>query len=161
MALIQSAHFFKNVGTAKSFSGALALSSLAPWGDEANASDKDNRIADEMEWLPTTQDQADPFYPSGLESQAGSEDELKAAKSYRVKVYKEILARLRDADLAHLRAGSNNFEESAKGAITYAFRKSATEVALGVEGKWLEVAEFYFKGYWPCGLTKAGILVVI
>jgi hypothetical protein len=159
-ALIQSAPFFENVGTASSDNGTVALSSLAPWGDQANALEKDSRIADEMDWLPTVRDQADPFYPNGVESEASSEDALTAAKSYRIKVYKAVLARLRSADLSQLKAGVNNFEEAAKGAISYALGNAATEVALGLDGKWQEVAEVYFNGNWPCGVTKAGKLVV-
>lgn len=161
LALIQITRFFENVGRASSNNGVVALSSLAPWGDEANASEKDNFIADEMDWLPTARDQTDPFYPNGVESVASNEDALKAAKSYRMEVYKAVLVRLRGTDLNQLKAGANNFEEAAKGAVAYALRNAATEVALGVEGKWLKVAAVYFNGNWPCGVTKEGKLVVI
>ena len=161
LALVPTIPFFGNVGNAASENGTIALSSLAPWGDEINASKDDIRIADEMSWLPTTRDQGDPFYAEGVDSLAASQEELKSAKSYRMEIYKAVLAALHDADFTQLKAGANNFEGAAKGAAAFAFRNAATEVALGVDGKWLAVAEIYIKGHWPCGVTKAEKLVVI
>lgn len=161
LVLIHHAPFFEHIGKAASDDRVHALTNLAPWGDESNVSDADNRIAEEMDWLPTARDQDDPFYPGGVESRALSEDALNVAKSYRMEVYKAVLARLRNAEMSSLRAGPNNFEEAAKGAIAYAFRNAATEVALGFEGKWLEIADIYFRGHWRCGVTKRGKLVII
>lgn len=161
ITLIANTDFFKNVGNASPGNSVIVLSSLAPWGNETNASESDIRIADQMDWLPTTREQSDPFYPYGLDSEATSEDVLIAIKSYRIEVYKAILGRLRMADFSRLKAGPNNFAEAAKGAAAYSFRNAATEVVLGIQGRWLEVAEVYFNGNWPCGLTKTGKLVVI
>ncbi len=138
----------------------IVLSNLAPWGDEENASEVDLRIADEMSWLPTTRDQEDPFYLGGIDSIATDPEKLTAAKDYRTSVYKALLAKLRGADFSHMKAGPTNFTQAAKGAAAFAFRNAATEIVFGIEGKWVEIAEIYLKGHWPCGITKTGELVV-
>jgi hypothetical protein len=160
LTLIRSAIFFGNLGNGASTNEIVALSSLAPWGDDVNSSEEDERIADEMSWLPTTRDQKDPFYPKRVNSESAKPENLEAAKSYGMDVCKAILAKLSEVDLLLLKAGANNFEEAAKGAAAYAFRNAAIEVALGIDGKWLEIAEIYLKGNWPCGITKKGKVVI-
>ena len=81
LALVQSAPFFERLGSAAPGDGWIALSSLAGWGDPANASDADSRIADEMDRLPTSRDQDDPFYPGGVDRMAESRAELEPVES--------------------------------------------------------------------------------
>ena len=77
-----------------------------------------------------------------------------------MEVFKAALARFRNVEMPRLKSGPHSFEEAAKGAATHALRSAATEVALGIDGRWIEVAEIDFRGHWPCGITRAGELVI-
>jgi len=106
-----------------------------------------NRIADEMDWLPTTRYQDDPFYSGGMDRLETTTDGSELARSYSMEVHKVILARLRDIGVTKLNAGAKSFEEAEKGA--------ATEIALEPGGKWLDVANIS-RGIGHCGVYQGG-----
>lgn len=160
-SLIHDTAFFKNVGNATYCGDVVNLSSLSPWGDRDEASVDDISVADEMGWLPTSRDQIDPFYPSSLDAEAASEDDLNMARKCRTEVHKIVLKKLRHCDEPLFKVGANNLTESAKAAASYALRNAVTEVVFGIDGEWRKIAKFYFEGNWPCGLTPAGKIVVI
>ncbi len=120
------------------------------------------RIADEMDWLPSSNDQDDPIHGRSLEYRA---EQLGMQQEYALKsldIYKRALASLRGFN-GHpaLKVGPHDFAEAARGAAVFASRRAAYEVLLGNCGLWCSIMIQYGVGHWPCGILPDNIVVVL
>jgi hypothetical protein len=134
--LINEARWFSRVGSATH--GHLPLLSVlesSNWG-----------------WLPTSREQLDPIHGDSLTKHR--EVELAAAKL--------VLPALRHLpeSVSALTDGPHDYTNAAKGGAQFAARMAAREIGNGQAGTWCLIIELFSRGWWPCGLTTTGDLVV-
>jgi hypothetical protein len=157
--LIDRAEWFRSVGSYEAGERQFALTSLQAWDrSDRAANDQDALIAVEMDWLPSARDQDDPIHGSELIDQlAQGGAEYKATV---LAIYKAALHSLRNVNNKRLRAGPNDFTPAAVGAALFCTRMATIEILANKQGFWCELLRIYSNGYWPCGLTPDGCLVV-
>ena len=158
---IAEANWFSVVGTFRDKKGMQSITSLAAWDSDIfseNLNARDTRIAAQMDWLPSSKNQIDPFYGDLLiekwnEVKPDFEDKV-------MEIYKKTLYSLRAADISKLTSGPHNYFEVAKGSALYCSRMAAIEIAIDHPSIWNELIDLYIEGYWPCGLLPNGDIVV-
>lgn len=158
---IAEANWFSAVGTFRDKKGMQSITSLAAWDSDIfseNLNARDTRIAAQMDWLPSSKNQIDPFYGDLLiekwnEVKPDFEDKV-------MEIYKKTLYSLRAADISKLISGPHNYFEVAKGSALYCSRMAAIEIAIDHPSIWNELIDLYIEGYWPCGLLPNGDIVV-
>gem|GEM_PF-648754 len=159
---IQTTRWFEHLGEPLMTEGIVQISTLAPWANIFTGNQELERVADEMEWLPSSIYQDDPIHGPSMEkrfTQQGTKDE----HARRIlEIYKRALASLRGSDgHSALRVGPHDFTEAARGAALFASRSALREILLSECGFWCSVMNFYWQGHWPCGVLPNGILVVL
>lgn len=158
---IKKAKWFSEVGSYPGGGGKRPIRSLAAWDSNVFAEGIDAHhaeIAAQMDWLPTTRDQSDPFHGESLRNElqeAGPE-----AKAKVMEAYKQAMKSLGTVEASKLASGQNNFSEAATGAALYCSRMAAMEVVTGKPAIWCDLFEVYCAGYWPCGILPSGDVVV-
>lgn len=158
---IASAKWFSQVGLFPAREGMQPIRNLAAWDRDTFAADTDAYhagIAAQMDWLPTTRDQVDPFYGETLRSalvQAGPE-----AREKVMEVSKQVMKSLRAMENSKLTSGPNDFSEAAIGGAIYCSRMAAMEAVIGNPAVWNDLLELYSSGFWPCGRLPSGDIVV-
>jgi hypothetical protein len=140
----------------------VQISSLAPRANVPTGDEALERLADQMDWLPSSRDQADPIHGQSLEQRAESLGKKEEYSQRSLKVCKAALSAMR-AFPEHpvLRSGPHDFTETARGAATYAARRAAYEILLGAAGFWCNLIRVYHAGHWPCGILPDGQVVVL
>jgi hypothetical protein len=156
--------WFQRLGEPLDESGIATLVNLEPWASAANA-DEDGAtraLADAMDWLPTTRDQADPVHGGSLEEKAKSLARVEDLRRESLEIYKRTLASLRRMK-PHplLRVGPHDFSHAAKGAATFAARRAVGEIIVEEPGFWCSVMALYVRGHWPCGILPDKTIVVL
>src|SRR5262249_35477130 len=72
----------------------IRIPTLAPWGNEPTGDEALERIADQMEWLPSSRDQDDPIHGHSLEKRAEALGQKQAFSQQSLEIYKSTLAAL-------------------------------------------------------------------
>ena len=160
--LVQHTQWFEHLGEPLTIGGFVQIRSLAPWENLRTGDDKLEKIADQMDWLPSSGDQDDPIYGTQLEERASQVCKKDEYSRRSLDIYKTTLASLRKFD-GHpaLRIGPHDFTEAARGAALFASRRAAYEILLAECGFWCAVMKIYECGHWPCGLLAGGNVVVL
>ncbi len=160
--LIRSTHWFQRLGEPLANSEIVRISTLLPWTSRCADDDEMCRIADSMEWLPSSPDQPDPIQGKSLENLVVNLSRGRDLSRRAGHVYQSALASLRGF-VGHplLRYGPHDFTEVARGAAIYAARRAAIEILLSECGFWCVVMTLYGQGHWPCGILKNRKLVAI
>ena len=111
-----------------------------------------------LQWLPTSRDQEDP-YPFVVADEYKSEAKDFALKSYRLAL-KSLRASIESKK--HLLVfGPHDFTEAFKSAALYCVVRASKEQVSGEREKWTEIFEHFKNGKWPCGLNENGELVIL
>ena len=159
---IAAADWFSRLGAYRATEGRLALRDLSAWDGTSFTPDTDpsaQAIAQDMDWLPTSREQPDPFDTAGLPARDARVDQ--AACAQVLEVCRITLKSLRQSTArGGLRSGPNDFTVAAEGAALYCARKAAIEIVLGEPGPWTGLLDLYLAGHWPCGLMPSGDVVV-
>ncbi|QSI29787.1 hypothetical protein GNX71_09410 [Variovorax sp. RKNM96] len=158
---IKSANWFAAIGTYPGGVGKRSIKNLHAWDEtifKVGLDQEHAAIAEEMDWLPSTKDEIDPFYGDSLRhaldlKNSNYKEDLK-------EVYSIALKSLRHIEESKLISGPHNYVEVAKGAALYCSRMAAVEVVVGRPGVWCDLLDIYCQGYWPCGRLKNGTLIV-
>ncbi|KAA0995018.1 hypothetical protein FQ192_11730 [Pseudomonas sp. ANT_J12] len=149
---IERGDFFSNMGTA-----GLTDSALIYIGDvrkvfvEPSMSEFEGYY-DDVEWLPTSPTQPDPFYnlpkpPSDL-------------VAMRMKVNKAVMAATKNLDKNKFTCAPHDFSHAARNGVCFAFRQYVSEEYYGLDDKWGTIVELYYKGHWPVGFCKGKLVVI-
>ncbi|WP_133858909.1 hypothetical protein [Comamonas sp. JUb58] len=158
---IAEANWFSAVGAFGCKKGMQSITSLAAWDSDifsGNLNTSDAIIAAQMDWLPSSKDQVDPFYGNLLIEKWG---EVKLNFENNImEIYRKTLHSLRMANNSKLTSGPHNYFEVAKGSALYCSRMAAIEIAIDHPSIWNELINLYIEGYWPCGLLPNGDVVV-
>lgn len=160
--LVQSARWFEHLGQALKDERFVCIPDLRPWADLPAVNNEYEEIADQMEWLPSSNEQGDPIHGTLLEDRAARDGKKKEYSRQRFDIYKKTLISLRRF-VGHplLKVGPHDFTEAARGAALYASRHAAYEIQMGEYGFWCTAMKLYEQGHWPCGILKNGIVVVL
>lgn len=160
--LLRTTRWFEHLGEPLADARFMQISSLAPWGSSAAADATLDEIADQMQWLPSSRDEDDPFHGRELEVQAersGKKDELRLRSQ---EMYRRALASLQVfSGHPALKVGPHDFTEAARGAALFAVRRAASEIVVNNCGVWCTVMSIYNRAHWPCGILPNGTLVVL
>jgi hypothetical protein len=173
-SLVQSARWFSNLGHAVPLAGIIAVTDVEQWKAysygharaEFGLPEQEDALDvfpfRDMEWLPTTQEQADPIHGSHLTTLAreqGSEEEFRAA---RLDVFRLAQRSLREVPTSPLlKLEHADYSEAARGAALFACRMAASEVVVKQSGFWCAVIPLYHQGHWVMGITPGRDLVVL
>jgi hypothetical protein len=160
-SIISSAAWFSRLGEADIQDGFVRIPSLEAWADGPVQDVALKQIANEMEWLPSSNDQDDPIHGSSLEQLAKASGKKQEISTQVLEIYKMTLAALRSFD-GHpcLIVGPHDFTGAARGAALFAARRAAYEVVLREPSFWCRMINVYHGGHWPCGLLPNNQVVV-
>ena len=149
---LKDARWFSRVGEFRERGGVLRLASL-------EGAFTDGRV---WEWLPTDASAEDPIHGDSLRSLADSLGVGLERRGTAVEVYRLALESLRKVGQSHpsFRVGPHDMLPAAKGAAAYAARMAATEIVVSRHGFWCSLIPLYVEGYYPCGYTEQGRVVV-
>lgn len=160
--LVVQAKWFTALGTFQQQQGRLPIRHLSAWNENVFNPSIDayhSDIASTMDWLPSSMDQADPFYTDQLIlelQQQGAE-----LRSQVMSIYKVAMSGLRHTDHPLLHTNKHHFIEAAKGAALYCVRMAAIEAACDRPGIWSELLHLYVAGHWPCGVLPNDEITVL
>lgn len=107
---------------------------------------------EQIEWLPTSLTQADPFY----KIQSGSKELIEL----RMNINKAVMNATRGLANEKFSAGPHDFSLTARNGICFAFRQYVTEQYLCLGNKWTMIINIYYAGHWPVGFTKEKLIVI-
>ncbi|MCE0975759.1 hypothetical protein [Pseudomonas putida] len=105
-----------------------------------------------LEWLPTTPTQDDPFksFPKPP----------KDLVDLRLRVSKAVMQSVKKVPKDKFLSGAHDFSLAARNAACFAFRQYVSECYYGEESAWLRIVELYFSGRWPVGYSKNKLIVI-
>ncbi len=162
--LVRETHWFEHLCESMVNNECVQIPSLVPWTNIPTGDANLERIADQMDWLPSSRDQDDddPIHGKSLEERCEQLGKKEVYSRLSLDIYKKALASLRSFE-GHpsLKVGPHNFTEAARGAALYACRRAAYEVLLGDCGFWCSAMSVYGQGHWPCGILPNGVVVVL
>lgn len=161
-SLLNNAAWFEHLTEPMAIDGFVSIPSLDPWAQIPTGDERLERIADQMDWLPSSRDQDDPIHGKSLEERSEQLGLQQENSRKSLDIYKRTLASLRSFDgNPALKAGPHDFTGAARGAALFASRRAAYEVLLEDCGFWCSVLNQYKDGHWPCGLLPDGTVVVL
>lgn len=107
-----------------------------------------------VEWLPTSPTQTDPFY-----IKQGYPKDL---VEMRLLVSKAVIESLKAFPVpdSHFQYDVHNFKIAARNAICYAFRQYLTEKYFNYGDNWENIIQIYYQGYFPIGFYKKKLVVI-
>ncbi len=118
-----------------------------------NPSDHDFRgLYKDVEWLPTSPTQEDPFY-----KKKSNPEDLVAA---RLAINKAILNSTKNISKENFIFEKHDFWQAASGAICFAFRQYIFEKYFDLGDRWAKVVEVYYSGHWPIGYFRNGLVAI-
>jgi len=106
----------------------------------------------DLEWLPTTPTQDDPFnsFPKPPKELADA----------RLKVSKAVMQSVKGVAKDKFLSGAHDFSLAARNAACFAFRQYVSEVYYGGDGAWSKIVGLYFSGRWPVGYAGDKLIVI-
>ena len=149
---LRHARWFLHVGEGQEREGVICLSSLKGFDtDEVD-----------WEWLPTGASQEDPIHGDSLRLLADSLGKQLERREAVREVYQLALESLQKIGESHhlFKVGPHNLLPAAKGAAAYAARMAATEIVVNRQAFWCNLITLYVEGFYPCGYTEQGDVVV-
>lgn len=113
-------------------------------------------------WLPTSMDQKDPIHGNDLRVFIDENGKKAARKQSEFRAVKAAVISMRSIDRKFVRLvnGPHDLNIAAQSAAQFAARMAAREIVAEKIGFWCRAVEHYSVGYWPCGLTEEGKLIV-
>ncbi|WP_323600944.1 hypothetical protein [Pseudomonas putida] len=107
---------------------------------------------EDLEWLPTTSTQDDPFkfFPKPP----------KDLVDLRLGVSKAVLQSVRNVPKDKFLSGAHDFSVAARNTACFAFRQYVSECYYGEDSVWLKMVELYCSGRWPVGYSKDKLIVI-
>lgn len=161
-SMINDTSWFKRLAVHEDGELLFQIASLKPWAGERTDDERFERIADLMDWLPSSREQDDPIHGRSLDELAEKIGVRKEISQKCAEIFKEALIGLGKFQ-GHpiLRVGPHDFAGAAKGAALYACRRATYEVFLDQTGFWCRVMHLYHIGHWPCGIMPNGRVVVL
>lgn len=107
---------------------------------------------EEVEWLPTSPSQDDPFYklPKPPKELIG----------LRMEINNSVMAATRKVEKELFLCGAHDFSAAARNGICFAFRQYVSERYYGHGDHWKQIVEIYYKGHWPVGFAKNKWVVI-
>ncbi|WP_256578012.1 hypothetical protein [Pseudomonas sp. Irchel s3h17] len=107
---------------------------------------------DDVEWLPTSPTQSDPFYnlknpPSDL-------------VAMRMKVSKAVMGAAKSIDKNKFICAPHDFSLAARSGVCFAFRQYVSEEYYALGDRWAKIVSLYYKGHWPVGFCKNKLIVI-
>lgn len=149
---IEESRFFSNMGISLSEEGGIIrIENVRKVFVEPSKLDFQG-CYDEVEWLPTSPTQDDPFYELPKPP-----EELTAL---RVKINKSVMSATRGLEKGSFLCGSHDFSAAARNGICFAFRQYVSERYYGHGDHWKQIVDIYYKGHWPVGFTKSKLVVI-
>ncbi len=103
----------------------------------------------DIEWLPTSATQHDPFYEFP--------DEL---VDIRLRINKAVMAATQSMDSRFFKWGRHDFTTAARNGICYAFRQFAAEQYFAAGDRWEMTVSLYYAGRWPVGYWQKGLVLI-
>jgi len=160
-SLIATTKWFSRLGDVDVDPSFVRIPNLKPWATDETQDAVFEKIADEMEWLPSSREEVDPVHKGALQKRAEAVGKRQEISAQALEAYKKTLAALRTSPEAALRIGPHDFTGAARGAALYAVYQAAYEVALEQPDFWCRILKVYQSGHWPCGLLPDGRIVVL
>lgn len=149
---ILNANFFSNMGKGGANTGSIIyIENVKKVFLEPSDADFVGHYA-EVEWLPTSPTQIDPFYDAPKNS--------RDLVSVRMTVNKAVLAATKNIDKSQFISGPHDFNVAARNGICFAFRQYVTEQYYDLGEVWHDIVKFYYSGRWPVGYFKNGLIVI-
>lgn len=107
-----------------------------------------------VEWLPTSPTQDDPFYIK----QEYPQDLVEM----RLVVSKAVIESLKAFPVpdSQFQYDAHNFKIAARNAICYAFRQYLTEKYFNYGDSWEKIIQIYYQGHFPIGFYKKKLVVI-
>ncbi|MFQ6572331.1 hypothetical protein [Pseudomonas sp. UM16] len=149
---IARARFFSRMGCAPDLNeGVIYVESVFKVFVEPEESDF-HGVYKNLEWLPTTPTQEDPFnsFPKAP----------KDLVELRLKVSKAVMQSIKEVPKEKFIAGAHDFSVAARNAACFAFRQYVSECYYGSGSVWSRVVDLYFSGRWPVGYSKDKLIVI-
>ncbi|MFC0228471.1 hypothetical protein [Serratia aquatilis] len=118
-----------------------------------NPSDIDFKgLYENVEWLPTSATQEDPFYKT--------QKNTKELTELRIKANKAVMSATRNLPRDKFICGPHDFSQAARNGICFSFRQYISERYLNLGNKWETIINIYYIGHWPVGYAKEKIIVI-
>ncbi|WP_349281053.1 hypothetical protein [Polaromonas hydrogenivorans] len=145
---ITSANWFSHLGEFRSRADTVSLVSITD----------DER----WDWLPTSRDQEDPIHGDGLRVLIDQNGKGAERREAELRALKAALKSIRSIEtrVARLVEGPHDYNIAAQSAAQFAARMAAREIIAEKCGFWCSVVKLYSSGFWPCGLTEEGKLII-
>ena len=161
-SMISGAQWFERLGEPGVDRHFVQVATLAPWANLPTGDESLERIANQMDWLPSSRDQDDPIHGRSLEERAEMIGKKREISHQSINIYKVALSALGGFQ-GHpaLRIGPHDFTEAARGAALFASQRATYEILLGEPGFWCHLMQVYCSGHWPCGILPSGQVVVL
>lgn len=107
-----------------------------------------------VEWLPTSPTQDDPFYIK--------QEYPKDLVEMRLVVSKAVIESLKAFPVpdSQFQYDAHNFKIAARNAICYAFRQYLTEKYFNYGDNWERIIQIYYQGHFPIGFYKKKLVVI-
>lgn len=107
-----------------------------------------------VEWLPISPTQDDPFYIK--------QEYPKDLVEMRLVVSKAVIESLKAFPVpdSQFQYDAHNFKIAARNAICYAFRQYLTEKYFNYGDNWERIIQIYYQGHFPIGFYKKKLVVI-
>lgn len=149
---IDAAKFFSAMGENNLFADdILAIENVKKVFVEPSY-DEFEGVYDEVEWLPSSPTQVDPFY--------GKISNTEEVVKFRKEINKAVLHATRGIEKDLFLCSPHDFSGVARNAICFAFRQLITEKYFSLGNKWSRICEIYYSGHWPVGFAKKNYIVI-
>lgn len=149
---IERCDFFSNMGADESKDSALIyIGDVRNVFVEPSVSEFEGYY-DDVEWLPTSPTQPDPFY--NLPKPASD------LVAMRMKVNKAVMAATKNLDKNKFICVPHDFSLAARNGVCFAFRQYVSEEYYGLGDRWAKIVGVYYKGHWPVGFCKNKLVVI-
>ena len=161
---IMGAAWFTRLGQFPGEPGTVALPNLNAWAADALDNPLNlSLVSENMIWLPSSRDQADPIHGNTLRGEAKRLAREQDLRQGTLEVYRVTLSSLRRIHSKHplLQVGPDNYAPVAEGAALFAAWQAAAEIIVGMQSFYCSLIPLYAAGYWPCGITRRKELIVL
>ena len=99
-SLIPTTKWFSRLGEPDVDSGFVRIPNLKPWATDEKQEAALEKIADEMEWLPSSREEVDPIHKGALKQRAEALGIREETSAQTIRACKLILASLRTSSNA-------------------------------------------------------------
>jgi len=175
-SLIAGAPWFNRLGCFVAHDGFIAITEQEAWRDHTAACvaaefgtsaptpqpSNDLHVLMQMDWLPSSQSDVDPFHHDELHAQIAAQGDTDVLRRNRSRFSRLLTIGMRDlkpSDWLHV--GPTDYTEAARQASIFALRMAVAEIMAQRQGIWCDCVGIYVGGNWPCGRLPTGQIVVL